>query len=157
MLWVLVPVAGVAYLVGVPWWKRRRWRSVRRHGPAARSVTGAFLRASDVVVDLGGEFRTSHTDLDNGQAGAELVGEPGSLLVGLADRSTRAVYAPERPTPDDEQDAWRELEHFEHQLRHSVGRRRWWRAQLSLRSLRRGAVPKPDPVVEAAVKKLSSR
>jgi transglutaminase-like putative cysteine protease len=157
LLWVLVPLAGIAYLVGVPWWKRRRWRSVRRHGPPGRSVTGAFLRASDVVVDLGGEFRASRTDLDNGHAAAALVGEPGALLVGLADRSTRAVYAPEQPTPDDEQDAWRDLEHFEHQLRHSVGRRRWWQSQLSLRSLRRGAVSKPDPVIEAAVKKLSSR
>jgi transglutaminase-like putative cysteine protease len=157
LLWVLVPVTVGAYVFGVPWWKRRRWRTVRGHGPPARSVTGAFLRASDVVVDLGGDFRPSRTDLDNGQAGAELVGEPGALLVGLAERSTRAVYAPEQPTPDDQQDAWRELEHFEHQLRHSVGRRRWWWAQLSLRSLRRGAVSKPDPVVEAAVKKLSSR
>lgn len=157
ILLVLVPIAVMAYVVGVPWWKRRRWRRVRRHGSPARSVTGAFLRASDVVVDLGGEFRASRSDLDNGSVGAALVGEPGTVLMGLADRSTSAVYAPAPPTREDEQSAWREADDFEHQLRDSLGRRRWWQAQLSLRSLRRGAVPKPDPVVEAAVKKLSSR
>ena len=126
------------YVVTVLAWKhRRRARRRRTDDPAARAV-GAFRSAVDVVVDLGGDARSSATDAQLVESAQRVLGQPARLLTTVADLSTAAVFAPVPPSVAEAEAAWEDVERFERTAAASMGRSRFTRGRLSVRSLRRG-------------------
>lgn len=103
-----------------------------------RRVTGAFRSGVDVLIDLGSTAPISKTDRELVATGATRVGDTAMELSPVASLATQAVY--DRPEPDDDlaEDAWEQLRHFERQTAEDLGRWRYLRAKLSLRSFRRG-------------------
>jgi hypothetical protein len=113
--------------------RRRR----RRSAPMERRVTGAFTSGVETLVDLGATPRSSATNRELVLTGATRVDGALEPLGELADLATAAVFS---GSPSDEVDAeaaWVRLQSFEHRAEAEVGRLRWLRARLSLRSLRR--------------------
>jgi hypothetical protein len=112
--------------------RRRRWSA-----PVERRVTGAFTSGVETLVDLGATPRSSATNRELVRTGA--VRGDGALepLGELADLATAAVFSGSPSDEDDAEAAWVRLRSFEHRAEAEVGRVRWLRARLSLRSLRR--------------------
>lgn len=134
----LVPLLLViTYVVAVLGLKRRRRRRLRDNGPSAARVSGAFASAFDVVVDLGGQARESLTDSELVDRAPPTFVASGALDT-LARRSTTATFGPRPPEEVDADDAWADAGTFAAEVATRVGRLRWLRARLSLRSLRRG-------------------
>ena len=127
----------VGYIVAVLALKRRRRRRLRDHGPSAARVSGAFASAFDVVVDLGGQAPESLTDNELVDRAPPTFVASGALDT-LARRSTTATFGPRPPEEVDADAAWAEVGTFTDEVATRVGRLRWLRARLSLRSLRRG-------------------
>jgi transglutaminase-like putative cysteine protease len=133
---VLPFLAIAAYLGGVLWTKARR-RRARRALPVERQVTGAFRSGVETLVDLGAPARPSATNRELVTAGAPAARGQVGELAELAELASAAAYSGRRPDPGTAEVAWQRLEHFERTAATSVGRFRWLRARLSLRSLRR--------------------
>lgn len=133
---VLIVLASYA-LVVIRLKSSRKSRRRFSNDPEQR-VTGAFRSGVDVLIDLGSTAPTSKTDRELVVAGVSKLGDAASELTPVATLATQAVY--DSPEPDDElaDDAWDQLHHFERQTAHELGRWRYWRAKLSLRSFRRG-------------------
>jgi hypothetical protein len=134
---VLVPLLLAGGYVAVVLALKRRRRARLRNGRSSDQVSGAFVSAMDLVVDLGGQAMPSLTD-------AELVDRAPPVLVAsgvldtLAGRSTTAVYGPRQAPPEVVDSAWTDASTFTEDTAKQVGRLRWMRARLSLRSLRQG-------------------
>lgn len=114
-------------------------RSRRRYSndPEQR-VTGAFRSGVDVLIDLGATAPVSKTDKELVVAGVRKLGDAAGELSPVASLATQAVY--DAPEPDDDlaDDAWDQLHQFERTTAQELGRWRYLRAKLSLRSFRRG-------------------
>lgn len=138
-----VPAAGSGVLlllggyVGVVLALKHRRRRRRRASPPDRQVTGAFESGIESLIDLGGEARRSATHRELVSTGAGLVPGATRPLYEVGDLATEAVFGREVPTGDEADLAWDRLDEFERSAARSLGRWRWARARLSLRSLRR--------------------
>jgi transglutaminase-like putative cysteine protease len=111
----------------------------RRYSPdPERRTTGAFRSGVDVLIDLGATAPTSKTDRELVVAGVGMFGESAKELSPVAERATQAVFDEPEPDEDLATQAWEALGDFEREAAHDLGRWRYLRAKLSLRSFRRG-------------------
>lgn len=135
-LFILLALA--AYVVVVLRLKsgRRRKRAVAG-SPEART-TGAFRSSMDTLIDLGGRAPAAKTDRELAIGGRQVLLRETESLGQLAVLSTQAVYDGPEPGDDLGDTAWERQEAFEAEARAATTRWRWWRARLSMRSLRRG-------------------
>ncbi len=115
----------------------RRRRRAGSPDPEHRA-TGAFRSSVDTLIDLGGRAPMTKTDRELVAVGAAVLRRHPEALEDLAEIATQAVY--DGVEPDDElgEEAWERHDAFEAQAQAATSRWRWWRARLSLRSLRRG-------------------
>jgi transglutaminase-like putative cysteine protease len=134
----LVAVVLLGYVLSVLVLKRRRRHRRRRQAAATRRARGAFSTGVDVLIDAGARARTSATDRELVAAGSRSVGDAAVLLQPVADAATAAVFDPDAPSTLDAEAVWGALEQFEDHMQAELGRVRWWRTRLSVRSLRRG-------------------
>ncbi|MFN8020999.1 MAG: transglutaminaseTgpA domain-containing protein [Acidimicrobiales bacterium] len=128
----------LGYVLSVLVLKRRRRVRRRRQAAATRRARGAFSTGVDALIDAGARARTSATDRELVAAGSRSVGDAAVLLQPVADAATAAVFDPDAPSTLDADAAWGALEQFEDHMQAELGRVRWWRTRLSVRSLRRG-------------------
>ncbi len=127
----------VGYVVVVLGMKRRRRRRRRFQAVAARRARGAFTSGVDVLIDSGARTLRSATDHELVRVGGRTVGDAAGLLAPAAEVATAAVFDPRGADQHDADVAWEAVERFEDQVAAQLGPLRWWRAKLSLRSLRR--------------------
>ena len=92
----------------------------------------------DTLVDLGAKAPAHRTDRELVLVGRAVVDGSEADLEPLAELATRAVYDGAPPAASEGPEAWENVRTFERQTRASVGRLRWLRAKISLRSLRKG-------------------
>jgi hypothetical protein len=91
-----------------------------------------------MMVDLGMRVRRSKTNAEIATTSLDTFGTDLLPVGALAVRATRAVYDAQETTPEDAEAAWRDVDAIEDALRRHTPRRKWWRAKLSLRSMRSG-------------------
>ena len=128
----------ISYVLVVTRLKSSR-RSRRRFADVPEQrVTGAFRSGVDVLIDLGSTAPTSKTDRELVATGVTKLGDAADSLTPVAVLATQAVYDKPEPNEDLAEDAWEWLHRFEHQTVKDLGRWRYVRAKLSLRSFRRG-------------------
>ena len=103
-----------------------------------RRATGAFRTSVDTLIDLGGRAPVTKTDRELVAVGAQVLPHQPDALKHLAAIATQVVY--DGPEPDEQigSDAWDKVDAFETDARTGISRWRWFRARVSLRSLRRG-------------------
>jgi transglutaminase-like putative cysteine protease len=138
---VIALIAGSAacYIVVVIVFKRLRRR---RRGAAATPTSlalGAFATARDLAIDLGARPSRALTDQEFAVVSGEVLNGAERLLAAMAKQSTAAVYAPSEVTIERAERAWASLIEFESVTVQRVGRVRYLRSLLSLRSIRRPA------------------
>lgn len=131
--------------------RRRRWR-----GSSSRRVAAGWQEMVDHARDLGLPTGTASTRreearaLETALAEGTAVGrrhrsrqlrpvDPSELDgTALAAHADAGVFGPVVPDEDAVSGYWRHLEHTVARLRRAVGRRRWLRSRISVRSLRKG-------------------
>ena len=125
----------VAYIVAVLWLKRQR-RYVRPDASLNDRVVESFLASTDLMLDLGIPIEPSATNRELVHAAARPWPAAAELLP-LANSATRASYS-SIPLPAAEaEDVLADAARFR-ELAKTLGPMRWWRARLSLRSVRKG-------------------
>ncbi|MHB1062945.1 MAG: transglutaminase family protein [Georgenia sp.] len=134
LLLLLSPLLGVLALKG-----RRRARRRTRGGPADQ-IAGGWDELVDAVTDLGVPPSPTATRRQAAGQMAATLGDPGRPASGalvLAERVDAGTFGPDEPDEATIGDFWAEVGAALGGLRRRVGRRRWWRSRLSVRSLRR--------------------
>ncbi|MEE6295118.1 transglutaminase-like domain-containing protein [Georgenia wangjunii] len=147
LLLVLVPITIILAL------KLRRRRRRRRHGAPTVRLAGGWSEVLDHARDLGVPVRTDATrrqaaaDLERGLAEPAPTGRrrktpkpvDASAVEArrLAHGADAGVFGPGLPDEDAVRAYWDQVESTVARLRSAVGRRRWIRSRLSLRSLRK--------------------
>jgi hypothetical protein len=142
---LLLLLAAAAYVAVILNMKRnRRLRRSEAHRPDER-VAGAFLTNMEQAVDLGAPVATHLTNHELARQASDVLGDVPPALVGLASLATRVVYDRHMPTEETADAAWAEADRARVEMRDAVGRARWTRARLSIRSLRIGQLERIDP------------
>jgi transglutaminase-like putative cysteine protease len=134
----IIVLIAVLYVVIVLRLKASR-RGRRRRSPASDvQVVGAFRSSIDTLVDLGAKAPSHRTDRELVLVGQSVIDGVAPELEPLAESATRAVYDGQPPTSEEGVEAWEQVRSFERETRSRVGRWRWAKAKISLRSLRNG-------------------
>ncbi len=131
-------LAGLAYVLVILRLKAGRRRKRLSTDDPERRTTGAFRSSVDTLIDLGGRAPVTKTDRELVTIGAKVLPRQPEALGDLADIATQAVYDGDEPDERLSSAAWDKHEAFEAQAQADAGRWRWFRARISLRSLRRG-------------------
>lgn len=123
-IWVALALAGAILLVPVLLVvgekQRRRWSRRRSHTPAAQ-VAGAWREVEDRLVERGLTVRASSSALEVANSGPEV---PGQAIGSIAVLASTALYAPEEPTAEVADNAWK----LARQARRELGAGLpWWR------------------------------
>ena len=129
---LLIPLTYVAIVL----WIKRKRRAARlaAEDPRDRAI-GAFRTGVDTLVDLGSSAPASMTDRELVSLGAHTVGGIVRELEPMARLATEAVFRPQ-PLSASSVKSWQQLAEFERLSAEEVGRFRFWRSRLSMRSLR---------------------
>jgi transglutaminase-like putative cysteine protease len=128
----------VLYIAVVLRLKSGRRRRRRQSAASDVQVVGAFRSSIDTLVDLGAKAPPYRTDRELVAVGQGVIDVSAPELEPLAEQATRAVYDTHPPGFDEGPEAWERVRLFEQQAKARVGRWRWAKARISLRSLRRG-------------------
>jgi Transglutaminase-like superfamily len=123
-VWVALALAAAILLVPVLLVlgekQRRRWSRRRASTPAAR-VAGAWRDVEDRLVERGLTVRASSSPLEVAHSGPEVTGEAIGSVAVLA---STALYAPEEPTAEFADNAWKLARQARRQLGAGLP---WWR------------------------------
>lgn len=130
-----------------------RARRRRTRGTPARRVAGGWAEVLDTATDLGIALTPTATrsqaarELEAALVGAAPRALPGEALPGagagassvavLAREADAGTFGPEAPSEERAATYWADVARGLEGLRAAVGRKRWWRARVSTRSLRR--------------------
>jgi transglutaminase-like putative cysteine protease len=131
----LAALTTVLSVLGVKWSRRRR----RRHAADERDrVIGAWAEALDRLREAGVAPHPSATPVEFAlrHAAAHGAGLAGPPLMELARLQTAALFAPDTPSTETVDDAWKQVHLIERALRRATTASRRWRRRLDPRSLR---------------------
>jgi transglutaminase-like putative cysteine protease len=121
-------------------------RRRRRHrAPGSRGrVLGAWAQALERLAEVGVHRRPSTTPVEFAmrEAPASGAGPAGPALLALAHLQTSALYAPDDPSDDDAEQAWRHVDTIERAIAASTRRSVRWK-----RRIRPDRSPAPGPVL----------
>ena len=131
-------LAILAYVLVIFRLKSGRRRKRLEIDDPERRTTGAFRTSVDTLIDLGGRAPVNKTDRELVSIGAKVLPRQPEALGDLAHIATQAVYDGEEPDDRLSSAAWEKHDAFEAQAQADAGRWRWFKARMSLRSLRRG-------------------
>jgi transglutaminase-like putative cysteine protease len=125
-------VAALVILTAMAWQRTRRRRTAT---DPRRRVFGAWSEALERLAAAGVTPRPSATPIEFAlrHAPAHGAGDAGPPLMDLARLQTAAVYAPDPPSADDANAAWKAVDDINGALRHTVVRSERWIARLRLR------------------------
>ncbi len=134
----LLILAPIAYVVGVLFLKRRRRRIRAAPGDPRENALGAFRTGVDVLVDFGADASPALTDREVLQRNTGQIGEIARELEPLAALATEAVFRPQGMTREKPKtQPWSYVDELDKRSADEFGLIKYWRARLSLRSLRR--------------------
>lgn len=128
---VIAAVCGV--IIGLKVRRRNRRRTL---GAAATRVSGGWDEITDYARDLGGSVPARSTRREQATA---LDGYPVGDLAVVADAT---VFGPEEPSDEAAEAYWASVEETRRSMSEDLTRWQRWRAELSLRSLRRPRQPR---------------
>ncbi|KAE8763110.1 transglutaminaseTgpA domain-containing protein [Georgenia thermotolerans] len=130
--------------------KARRRARRRSSGTPSQRVAGGWAELVDAAADLGVPVRRGATRLEAAREVAGALAVPPGLAAGtaeLAERADAGTFAAGEPDDGAVEGYWRDVAAALAGLGRAVGRRRWWRARVSPRSLRRPRQSRTGPSV----------
>jgi hypothetical protein len=132
---VLLPILLVSGVVGLMLGLKAARRRRRRNDPdTAKAVTGGWREILDQARDQGW-FTPIHATRTEGAGALEASGAPQGVVTSLALRADRAAFSEARPTPEEVDDYWADVESARRGMAATVPRWRQLLGHVNPRSL----------------------